>query len=553
MANYNNLKTAIQQVIKANGNNEITGPILQQSLLSIINALGAGYQYMGLAVPATNPGTPDQRVFYFASAPGTYSNFGGIVVNEGEFCILKYDTLWQKETLVSGFASLEQVKQLQLDVNGGQTIFRADGGRKTLLPIIRANSIITGVSGGNWYSINLYDENGENRIEIFPAMLPYKTNIDYYFVSTDVEGHPDLSISVMDLYSTIVSLFKDAPENLNDVLTVLGNIELLRKSSIQYLQTAKNQYAAMSGLSVGSHFTLALEPFSNYTYDDIEVDSGDYILINTTGNTENAKSYAIMDEDDIVLAIVGGPVSNGFLKMPEGAKRLVANSTLSGNQNLIHVLAKVGNIDDIQTALFGFDVSFRADGGRKTLSKVITADSIITGVSGGNWYSVNLYDENGNNRIEIFPDMLPLTTERDYYFASTVVSGNPDLTINVGGAYSMASELYMKSGKAITSKRYEIGNHDNDFMFDYASIGQLITPLLEIMRNFNVPSTGACLSTDIDYTFIHETPTYDELMRSFAPYFYYNGQKCGTIVLFDNNGDPYIYDREGNKRYLTIN
>lgn len=101
MSNYNNLKSAIQSVIKANGNNEITGPILQAELLSMITTLGAGYQYMGVAQPSTNPGTPDARVMYLAYLPGTYVNFGGLTVTG--FCVLKYDTSWSKEDIpISG-------------------------------------------------------------------------------------------------------------------------------------------------------------------------------------------------------------------------------------------------------------------------------------------------------------------------------------------------------------------------------------------------------------------------------------------------------------------
>ena len=101
MSNYTNLKNAIQSVIKANGNNEITGPILQSELLSMIITLGAGYQYMGVAQPSTNPGTPDARVMYLAYLPGTYVNFGGLTVTG--FCVLKYDTSWTKEDIpISG-------------------------------------------------------------------------------------------------------------------------------------------------------------------------------------------------------------------------------------------------------------------------------------------------------------------------------------------------------------------------------------------------------------------------------------------------------------------
>ena len=100
MANYNNLKDAIKQVIKQNGNQEITGNVLQNTLLSMINSLGDGYQFMGVAIPSTNPGTPDQKVFYIAPK-GTYPNFGPIQVKEN-IAILKWNgTSWVKSTISS--------------------------------------------------------------------------------------------------------------------------------------------------------------------------------------------------------------------------------------------------------------------------------------------------------------------------------------------------------------------------------------------------------------------------------------------------------------------
>lgn len=101
MSNYNNLRNGITSVVKTNGNNEITGQLLQNELLAMVTTLGYGYQYMGVANPATNPGTPDAKVFYIAYQPGTYSNFGGTVVSG--LCTLKYDTSWRKEDIpVSG-------------------------------------------------------------------------------------------------------------------------------------------------------------------------------------------------------------------------------------------------------------------------------------------------------------------------------------------------------------------------------------------------------------------------------------------------------------------
>ena len=58
------------------------------ALQSLIDTLNAGYQFMGVATPETNPGTPDQKVFYITNGKGTYTNFGGIQVTEDEVVIL---------------------------------------------------------------------------------------------------------------------------------------------------------------------------------------------------------------------------------------------------------------------------------------------------------------------------------------------------------------------------------------------------------------------------------------------------------------------------------
>ena len=97
MGNYELLKAAINDVIKANGRQEITGEVLNQVLLSMENSLGAGYQCMGVATPSTNPGTPDQNVFYFATQAGTYTNFDAIVLQAG-ISVLMWDGDWASQT-----------------------------------------------------------------------------------------------------------------------------------------------------------------------------------------------------------------------------------------------------------------------------------------------------------------------------------------------------------------------------------------------------------------------------------------------------------------------
>lgn len=114
MSEYSSLLATINANVKANNNHEITGAIMNSVLNAMVNSLGAGYQYMGVATP-TNPGsaqTPDYKCFYLATTPGTYTNLGGLVVADGEVAILKYDSSWTKE--VTGIASADKLNQLDL-------------------------------------------------------------------------------------------------------------------------------------------------------------------------------------------------------------------------------------------------------------------------------------------------------------------------------------------------------------------------------------------------------------------------------------------------------
>lgn len=86
------------------------------ALQSLIDTLNPGYQFMGVATPETNPGTPDQKIFYIANGNGTYTNFGGISITEDEVVILYYDTAWHK--LLTGIASQAKLSELALEIYG---------------------------------------------------------------------------------------------------------------------------------------------------------------------------------------------------------------------------------------------------------------------------------------------------------------------------------------------------------------------------------------------------------------------------------------------------
>lgn len=97
MANYANIIAEINAAITSNQNQDITGPVLNAVLRDMVATLGAGYQYKGVATPSTDPGTPDQKVFYIATQSGTYTNFGSLAVTG--ISVLRYDNIWRLDPL----------------------------------------------------------------------------------------------------------------------------------------------------------------------------------------------------------------------------------------------------------------------------------------------------------------------------------------------------------------------------------------------------------------------------------------------------------------------
>lgn len=106
---YENLKAAIKQAIKQNGNQEITGSILQNVLINIVNTIGADYKFLGFAMPSTDPpaSIDESKLFYFASEAGEYNNFPTsaentwIVIGEGLYIFTKQanSSFWEAKCL----------------------------------------------------------------------------------------------------------------------------------------------------------------------------------------------------------------------------------------------------------------------------------------------------------------------------------------------------------------------------------------------------------------------------------------------------------------------
>ena len=112
MANWTILKAAIADIIKTNGNQEITGQLLQNVLNNIVSSVGENATFAGIAIPTTNPGAPDGPVFYLAATAGIYPNFSGNEVLGGEAAILLWNNgAWSKK--VTDFVTQKKLTELE--------------------------------------------------------------------------------------------------------------------------------------------------------------------------------------------------------------------------------------------------------------------------------------------------------------------------------------------------------------------------------------------------------------------------------------------------------
>lgn len=171
MSQYNSLRATIDANIKTNGNEEITGAILNSVLNEMVTLLGAGFQFMGTATP-TNPGsaqTPDYKCFYLATTQGTYTYLGGLVVNSGEVALLKYDASWVKD--VTGIASAEDLIEAKRKIFVSSFV-----GANTSLIGVRIHGLI----GKNKYRLFLSDPDFARTDTTTGLTDPYLFEVCYY-------------------------------------------------------------------------------------------------------------------------------------------------------------------------------------------------------------------------------------------------------------------------------------------------------------------------------------------------------------------------------------
>ena len=400
MANWSTLKAAIANVIKTNGNQEITGAVLQNTLNSIVSAVGENATFAGIATPSTNPGAPDGNVFYIASESGTYSNFGGIV-NNGECLILKKneDSWVSIETGIITNKKLSNLLGLVIDTStfvNGQWTGNGEGLSSNNNSSYLRNSGPIPISGNTNSIISLYSNTGQKkRIADMGLILKFrnksKQDVSFSYVQSgqciqlsaeaselyihgtteninNINGFSFFGfIFINSLMQDIAQNTQDIAQNTQDIAQNTQDIEALNNTlvgeSVNYT-TGAQLGVYPNHAYVGS--TLGDNPISNATNSAlgrIDVsDIPDNTLIYITKGGENIYDGIVFkffnSSGNQVNATTGGSSSKknrGRLK-PNGAVVLglhISNTYIKGDAETYMSDFHINNVPNKQQ---GFDV-----------------------------------------------------------------------------------------------------------------------------------------------------------------------------------------------------
>lgn len=382
MSNYNSLKATINANIKTNGNQEITGSVLNSVLNAMVNTLGAGYQYAGVATPSSNPGTPDTNVFYIAAIAGTYTNMGGLVVSDGEAAILKYNGTWTKD--VTGVATTEQISQLGQELGHTAELefilnkyINLSGGVGSVVPapvdsqsfsyckheVTEGDIVIVNGTGG--VSPKLWAFADDNDIILSVAdssitgvnlQLVAPQNASYVIINTNDTSTP----SYYEYHNSIASRLE---ENENSIFSLNERVDDLDQELHQSSQVPISLADTLQGKFISSAGNAT--DFSSYDILIYELAGISKVRISISGAASGLHLYGFYSSQTIssanLVGVLGPTTSDGLydqeVDVPSGAEYLAITSYRGFQTTQIYSIVATDILQEIEQQISELDNS----------------------------------------------------------------------------------------------------------------------------------------------------------------------------------------------------
>ena len=345
MGNYEELKAAVASVIKTNGNKEITGAVLQNTLTNLISQVGANATFAGIATPDTTPGTPDQNVFYIAGKSGTYANFGGYRVAKSAVVFNNVSGSWvvtELDILSSEFgnsAVYDMAYSGYLSVDLGHIYNHAEG-------------VGSYISSTRWDAITLRIYKPTGKLEVQGAKVSFFVFFDEPRIkSTYLESNTTgvipagAKLCVMDLakinnpdgYANL-RVRQDGSGADQDELFNVSQASLQIASDVYGMAVKFDDQDVTPAPVTGQWFNpnVGLVTNANYKYYKLDVSGYEGKVLHVYTHTSGTMwSLSLTKENDVVIAKYGYRVVDDPQKIdkmvyvPIGAKYLYVNAQVA--------------------------------------------------------------------------------------------------------------------------------------------------------------------------------------------------------------------------------
>lgn len=512
MSNYNSLKTTIDANIKQNGRQEITGQILNSVLNQMVTTLGAGYQFAGVATTATNPGTPDAKVFYIANGKGTYTNFGGIEVTEDEVVVLYWDSSWHKvSTGIASQAKLSELDDKKKDNNLFLGVYDP-----ILTKIIKSIKIYSNKYKSLYVIELVHSDNG--RILYIDAIEDdeKRHHFGYYIKDTSLVSSnetitltEDGSADVIDVFVTWNNIYANISNiavevNMNEVVQDCNKELLDINEKIISVESVSNE--CRDNIN-GKRSETEITDFTDkgkFLYDQSTLESSsynitDYIPIaNVTSieltkvhsGTNNVYGYVLYDKEKNIIGHNPTPDASGdhdYIILNDGKYTYLRCTQAAGHPSSIRlitvklglkaeveILKKENTIANKNWLLIGDSITehnFRAKKNyHDYIKEELGCNTINFGVSGAG-YRINNIDSLNFTKIldakmAIYPETSP-----DFV---TIMGGINDMMFDT----SLIGEITDKTNETLLGSVYLLLQRINHY-FPNVRVG-IMTPIAEI-------------------------------------------------------------------------
>lgn len=351
---------------------------------------------------------------------------------------------------------------------------------------------------------------------------------------------------------------------------VAGNEPILNTSNYTSIKNyfTNNYMFSLSGKAVGDSISINVSQQNNYSFALIPVVKGEEYRLNIpAGGTTAARICCVTDENMTCTFLTTTSSYNGELVISENGFMVInakdidscivekkggivtyTNDIPYNRENFYLILNAVA-----VGVPFGLKEAVAANGFCYLFMRVFKGQQYIITTTGNTSYarSFAYFD----TRMKCLQTQTSKITNQNitivedgYLVVNSKIEGFHVTNID---RIDLHDAKYKVTAEEVDARRYSIADYNNEISFDKLYVGDLKTNVIQLEYNRNIPTTGAFITRDISGKKLPTQHSHEEAQAFYVPFLYLDQQKVGTMVLFDENtGNPFIFDKNGNKKYL---